>query len=201
MVRSVGEKPVSPGRGLEHHFEVGADRAGPPAEQRARDAGEDVSRARSVTSAARHRPRAGCGFVAGWRCQAWRSLSGLARGRHRDRERRAAREFRSRAIPSSSASRIVLVVVAEQMQKAVHREMREMMLERLAFGAASRAVVSIGDDDVAEQRRRCARCAARALLRRKRQHVGRLVVAAPVAIERLDRRIIGQHDSKLRARR
>ena len=35
------------------------------------------------------------------------------------------------------------------------------------------------------------------LLRRKRQHVGRLVLAAPVAVERADRRIIGQHDRKL----
>ena len=34
----------------------------------------------------------------------------------------------------------------------------------------------------------------------KRQHIGRLVDAAPVAVERSDRRIIGQHDSKLGAR-
>src|SRR5262245_9629175 len=92
----------------------------------------------------------------------------------------------------------VLVIVAEEMQETMDREVGEMVSERLALGFGFAADGLIGDDNVAEMVRRVAAMLRRR--RRKRQHVGRRIVAAPVAIERTDRRIIGQHDSK-RARR
>ena len=90
---------------------------------------------------------------------------------------------------------VVFVVVADQMQEAVDREMAEMMIERLLFvvGFAPRGL--IGDRDVAEHARRIVGPAgAGRLQRRKRQHVGRLVDAAPVAVQRADAGIVGQHD-------
>src|SRR5580704_4390964 len=80
---------------------------------------------------------------------------------------------------------VVLMIVADQMQKAVDRKVAQMMLERLSFriGLAPRRLV--GDRDVAEHARRIARLArAFGLQRRKRQHVGRLVDAAPIAVQR-----------------
>ena len=52
---------------------------------------------------------------------------------------------RSRILRSSrsifSRVAVVLVVIAEQMQKSMDGEMGEMVVERLALGAASRATV------------------------------------------------------------
>ena len=63
------------------------------------------------------------------------------------------------------------------MQKSMHGQMGEMVRERLAVGDGLARGGLVGDDDVAEYDggalppvRRCGR---------KRQHVGRLVVAAP----------------------
>ena len=67
----------------------------------------------------------------------------------------------------------------------MHGEMGEMVGERLAFARRPRApTVSIGEHDVAE--RFAAPAGLRWPRRRKRQHVGRLVDAAPL---RLSRRI------------
>src|ERR1700761_1573723 len=73
---------------------------------------------------------------------------------------------------------VVFVIVAEQMQIAVHREMAEMMVERLLFvvGFATRGLV--GDGDVAEHAWRIVGTFRSARRQRgKRQHVGRLVDA------------------------
>ena len=69
-----------------------------------------------------------------------------------------------------------LVIVADEMQKAMHRQMGEMIAERLALsvGLARRGLV--GDHDVAEDARADRGCGSGA---GKRQHVGRLVLAAP----------------------
>src|SRR5262245_7473379 len=73
---------------------------------------------------------------------------------------------------------ILGVIVAGKMQKSMHRQVRQMMRERLALGArlAFRRLVS--DHDVAEQAGRAAR-AARGT-GRKRQHIGRAGLAAPI---------------------
>ena len=58
---------------------------------------------------------------------------------------------------------VVLVVIAEQMQKPMNGEMGEMMVERLAFGRRLPRDRLVGDDDVAEiwgRGRRFARRAA-----------------------------------------
>ena len=96
----------------------------------------------------------------------------------------------------SSASRVGLVIVAEEMQKAMHREMGEMMQERLAFVARIRAPASHRRSTMSPSN------AAGPVARRgrKRQHIGRLVVAAPVAVERADRRVVGEQDADLAVR-
>ena len=93
----------------------------------------------------------------------------------------------------ASASRSRCVIVADEMQESVHRKMGNMMGERLALGAGLPGDSLIGKHDVADERRLAA-----GALRRERQHVRGRVDAAPVAVEQADRRIIGQHDSKLR---
>ena len=76
--------------------------------------------------------------------------------------------------------------------------MAEMMVERLLLFVGFPARRFIGNGDVAQHPRRIVRLpfAAR-LQRRKRQHVGRLVDPAPVAIQRLDAGVVGQHDREL----
>ncbi len=90
---------------------------------------------------------------------------------------------------------VFFVIVADQMQEAMHRQMAEMMIERLLLVIGLLARGLIGDGDVAEHPRRVVGT-DRAGRRqgRKRQHVGRLVDAAPVAVERANAGIVGQHD-------
>ena len=89
---------------------------------------------------------------------------------------------------------IRFMVVTEKMQITMHGEMREMMRERLfvALGFARRRLER--DHDIAEMRRLGA---AGRRLRGKREHIGRLVEAAPSFIERADRRIVGENDRDL----
>src|SRR3984893_13748963 len=84
------------------------------------------------------------------------------------------------------------VVVPDQMQEAMDREVAEMMIERLllVIGFLSRRF--IGDGDVAEHARRVVGPARAGRLQgRKRQHIGRLVDAAPVAVQGADSGVIG----------
>ena len=82
------------------------------------------------------------------------------------------------------------------MQEPVHRQMAEMMIERLFLFIGLFARGLVGDGDIAEHPRRVGRGARGRLQRRKRQHVGRFVDAAPVAVERADAGVVGQHDGK-----
>ena len=79
----------------------------------------------------------------------------------------------------SSASCVGLVIVAEQMQEAMDDEMRDMVLQRLAFQFRLARHRLGGQHDVAEHRRQ--RSAGFDRKGRKGQDVGRLVLAAPVA--------------------
>src|SRR5260370_22199762 len=92
---------------------------------------------------------------------------------------------------------VAFVIVTDQMQEAMHRQMAEMMIERLllVIGLFSRRFV--GDGDIAQHAWRIVG-ADRAGRRqgRERQHVGRLVDAAPVAVQRANSGVVGQHDSK-----
>ena len=83
------------------------------------------------------------------------------------------------------------------MQEPVDRQMAEVMIERLFFVIGLFARGLVGDGDIAEHPRRVGRRARGRLQRRKRQHVGRLVDAAPVIVERADAGIVGQHDREL----
>src|SRR6266567_8623439 len=87
---------------------------------------------------------------------------------------------------------VLFVVVTDQVQEAVDRKMAEMMVERLLFVVGLFPRRLEGDGDIAEHARRVVRRArSRRLQRRKRQHVGRLVDAAPVAVQRLNPGIVG----------
>src|SRR3984885_1633826 len=86
------------------------------------------------------------------------------------------------------------VIVTHQMQKTVDRQMAEMMIERflLVIGLPAHRLVS--DGDVAEHARRIRGAAAAPPLQGwKRQHVGRLVDAAPVTVQRTNSGVVGQH--------
>src|SRR5437868_13662320 len=90
---------------------------------------------------------------------------------------------------------VLVVIVADQVQETMYRKMAEMMLERLLFVIGFLAHRLIGDRDVAEHAR-CIAGSARAggLQRRERQHIGRLVDAAPGQVERANAGVVGQHD-------
>ena len=103
---------------------------------------------------------------------------------------------------------IALVIVADEMQESMHREMREMVREGLALGVRFALRRLVGDHDIAEQARPVAQVGLPLIpganrvryssgLGRERQHVGRRILAPPIAVERPDRQIIGQHDSNL----
>src|SRR6202790_3698517 len=86
---------------------------------------------------------------------------------------------------------VFFVIVADQMQETMHRQMAEMMIERLLFviGLFSRRF--IGNGDVAEHAQRIVG-AARGGRRQgwKRQHIGRLVDTAPVAVQRANSGVV-----------
>src|ERR1700730_14590588 len=88
---------------------------------------------------------------------------------------------------------VFVVIVSDEVQKTMHRQMGKMMRERLALGTGFASDGLVGQDDVAEVRR-----FVRGFFARKRQYVGGGVDAAPKPVELTDRRIIGQNDSKLR---
>ncbi len=80
------------------------------------------------------------------------------------------------------------------MKKAVHREMAEVVDERLAFVVGLPPQGLVGDGDITEHARRIVVVTRAGRLQGgKRQYVGRLVDAAPIAVQRADTRIIGQH--------
>src|SRR3954463_15462897 len=87
---------------------------------------------------------------------------------------------------------VLFVIVADQMQETVDRKMTEMMVERLLFVIGLFARRLVGDGDIAEHARRVVRCTRGRLQRRERQHIGRLVDAAPVAVQRANAGVVGQ---------
>src|SRR5450759_3287838 len=89
---------------------------------------------------------------------------------------------------------VFFVIVADQMQETVDRQVAEMMIERLLLVVCLLARGFIGDGDVAEHPRRIVGAGSAGRRRcRKRQHVGRLVDAAPVAVQRANAGVVGQH--------
>src|SRR3954452_20362883 len=87
------------------------------------------------------------------------------------------------------------MVIAAQVEEAVHGEMREVMQEGRALRTRFALGGFVGDYDVAEQR---GRALAATVGGGKGQHVGGLVEAAPRLMERTNSRIVGQYDGKLR---
>src|SRR5258708_21358843 len=86
---------------------------------------------------------------------------------------------------------VFFVIVADQVQETVDRQMAEMMFERLLFVVGFLARRFIGDGDIAEHARRIVGPAWADLQRRKRQHVGRLVDATPIAVQGANARVVG----------
>ena len=78
----------------------------------------------------------------------------------------------------------------------MHREMGQMMEKDPILIGAFPGERFISDHDIAEKGR-----GAAGFCSRKRQHIGRLVDAAPIAIELSDRLIVGQNDAHFAARR
>ena len=102
--------------------------------------------------------------------------------RHRGRRCRARARI-ARSSPSMRRAGVVLVVVAQQVQHAVHHQMARDDRPAACRPPRPRArTVSSGEHDVAEQRRPWPPAAGGAggssVERRERQHVGRLVLAA-----------------------
>src|SRR5882757_4710234 len=93
---------------------------------------------------------------------------------------------------------VFFVIVTDQMQESVDGEMAQMMIERLLFVIGLLARRLKGDRDIAEHARRIVGSPRTGRLqRRKRQDVGWLVDAAPIAVQGADAGIIGQHHRKL----
>src|SRR5712671_7599052 len=93
---------------------------------------------------------------------------------------------------------VVFVIVTDQVQEAMNRQMAEMMIERLLLVIRFLSRRFVGDGDVAEHARRIVGTArAGRLQRRKRQHVGRLVDATPVAVQGADAGVVGLHHREL----
>src|SRR5258705_13242824 len=80
------------------------------------------------------------------------------------------------------------------MKEKRDRQKAEIMFERLLFVVGFLARRFIGDGDVAENARRIVGAAWADLQRRKRQHVGRLVDATPIAVQGANSGVVGQHD-------
>src|SRR6266446_7952150 len=90
---------------------------------------------------------------------------------------------------------VFFVVVTDQVQEAMNRQMAEMMIERLLLVICFLARRFISDGDVAEHAWRIVRAAWAGLRQRgKRQHVGRLVDATPIAVQGANSDVVGQHD-------
>src|SRR5260370_6785871 len=90
---------------------------------------------------------------------------------------------------------IFFVIVTDQVQETMDRQMAEMMIERLLFVISFLARGFKGDGDVAEHAWRIVGPAWVARLqRRKRQHVGRLVDATPIAVPGANAGVACQHD-------
>src|ERR1700738_2043451 len=87
---------------------------------------------------------------------------------------------------------VLFVIVADQMQETMDRQMAEMMIERFLFVIGFLARGFIGDRDVAEHARRIVGSTSAGRRQGgKRQHVGRLVDAAPVQGSGANARIVG----------
>src|SRR6202790_2627195 len=92
---------------------------------------------------------------------------------------------------------VFFVIVPDQMQETMDRQMAEMMIERLLLVIGLLARRFIGNRNVAEHARRIVGAAWTGRRQgRKRQHIGRLVDATPVAVQRANSGIVGQHDSE-----
>ena len=153
MVRSVGEKPVSPGTILEHVLEVRADRACLPAEHRPQRPGEP---ALGSLACGRAGPRYQRGQidVAPGSFEWVGSESAIAiRGAARNvgiGDGKLCKDQDLELFHGISLG-IRLVIVAGEMKKSMHREMRQMMRKGLMLGARFAVRRLVSDHDIAEQ--------------------------------------------------
>ena len=88
-----------------------------------------------------------------------------------------------------------LMVVAEQMERAVDDEMRRMLVDAHAFLGRFACAHAMGQDDVAEHDRGAIVVRLLELVRlghREGQDVGRLVLAAPMGVQPADLIVAGR---------
>ena len=100
---------------------------------------------------------------------------------------------------------VVLVVKAQEVQRAVHQQVRDVVLELLALLLGLALGRFQGEHDVAQNLRSAAggvgvRVLGRQLWPRERQHVGRLVDAAVLLIQELQLAVVAEHDGHFAAR-
>ena len=97
----------------------------------------------------------------------------------------------------SSASASTLMIVADEVEKTMHREMGEVMQKNPVFIVAFAGERLVGDDDIAEELRADA---VRVVAAGNDSTLVGLSMPRHCAIERANRRVVGQHDSSLRRR-
>jgi len=90
--------------------------------------------------------------------------------------------------------RIGFVIVTQKVQKAMHDKVYKVVFERLSLFKSLSLDGFPRDDDVAQHRPRLRSGLDRKC--RKRQHIGRLVLATPFGIQGLDRCIIREDDTE-----
>ena len=88
-----------------------------------------------------------------------------------------------------------LMIIADEMKKAMHCEMRQVVSKRLTLRMRLAFRRFVGDHDVAEQTRPAT--AGLSGSGREGEHVGRGILMAPRAVEPAHGGIIGQHDGDL----
>ena len=92
---------------------------------------------------------------------------------------------------------VVHMIIAEQVERTVHHQVSGMLVDRNAFLFGFRDANAAGQDDVAEHQlgaRRSSRLELVTLGHRKGQDIGRLVLAAPFGVQRMDFLVAGEAD-------
>jgi hypothetical protein len=131
--------------------------------------------------------------------------TGMPAGRVRCTIRIRHREItQDRTLGRLHAARLglVSVIIAEKMQKAVHNQMGEVVIERFALAVSLAPDGFVGEHDVAQMIANEVTAEqfippVTAISGRKRQYIGRRIDPAPMAVEPAHRSIVGQNDGEL----
>ena len=107
--------------------------------------------------------------------------------------------MQDRALGPLHAARlsVAFVIIPEKVQKAVHRQMGEVMIERFALAMGLAPDGLVGEHDIAQVTARLVVQVIVGIFGRKGQYIGRRINPAPIPVEPSHRSIVGQNNGKL----